>query len=57
MTADGLPLEPEMTLPTGVEVASIRQPNADKTRVQARNAHVPVVVNPGAGVSVTGTGL
>lgn len=42
---------------TGVEVASIRQPNADKTRVQARNAHVPVVVNPGAGVSVTGTGL
>ena len=42
---------------TGVEVASIRQPNADKTRVQARNAHVPVVVNPAAGVSVTGTGL
>ena len=42
---------------TGVEVASIRQPNADKTRVQARNAHVPVVVNPAAGVAVTGTGL
>ena len=42
---------------TGVEVASIRQPNADKTRLQARNAHVPVVVNPAAGVFVTGTGL
>ena len=42
---------------TGVEVASIREPKADKTRVQARNAHVPVVVNPAAGVSVTGTGL
>ena len=42
---------------TGVEIASIRQPNADKTRVQARNAHVPVVVNPAAGVFVTGSGL
>lgn len=42
---------------TGVEIASIRQPNADKTRLQARNAHVPVVVNPKAGVFITGTGL
>lgn len=42
---------------TGVEIASIRQPNADKTRLQARNAHVPVVVNPSAGVFITGTGL
>lgn len=42
---------------TGVEVASIRMPNADKTRLQARNAHVPVIVNPAAGVFVTGTGL
>ena len=42
---------------TGVEIASIRVPNADKTRLQARNAHVPVIVNPAAGVSVTGTGL
>lgn len=42
---------------TGVEIASIREPKADKTRVQARNAHVPVVVNPKAGVFITGTGL
>lgn len=42
---------------TGVEIASIRMPNADKTRLQARNAHVPVIVNPAAGLSVTGTGL
>lgn len=42
---------------TGVEVASIRMPNADKTRLQVRNAHVPVIVNPAAGVFVTGTGL
>lgn len=42
---------------TGVEIASIRMPNADKTRLQARNTHVPVIVNPAAGLSVTGTGL
>lgn len=42
---------------TGVEVASIREARADKTRIQARNPHVPVVVNPAAGVSITGTGL
>ncbi len=42
---------------TGVEVASIRNPSADKTRVQARNPHVPVITNPRAGVFVTGTGL
>lgn len=42
---------------TGVEIASIREPKADKTRVQARNAHVPVVVNAKAGVFITGTGL
>lgn len=42
---------------TGVEIASIREPNADKTRLQARNAHVPVVVNPKAGVFITGTGM
>lgn len=42
---------------TGVEIASIRKPEADKTRIQARNAHVPVVVNPKAGVFITGTGL
>lgn len=41
----------------GVEVASIRQPTADKTRLQARFAHVPVVANPLAGISITGTGL
>lgn len=42
---------------TGVEIASIREAKADKTRLQARNAHVPVVVNPSAGVFITGTGL
>lgn len=41
---------------TGVEVASIRESKADKTRLQARNPHVPVVVNPLAGFHVTGTG-
>lgn len=41
----------------GVELASIREPKADKTRLQARFPHVPVVVNPAAGLFVTGTGL
>ena len=39
---------------TGVEIASIREPKADKTRLQARNPHVPVITNPLAGVTVTG---
>lgn len=39
---------------TGVEVASFRE-NSDKTRLQARNPHVPVVTNPLAGLVVTGT--
>lgn len=41
---------------TGVEVASIRESKADKTRLQARNPHVPVVTNPRAGFVLTGTG-
>lgn len=41
---------------TGVEIASIREPKADKTRLQARNPHVPVVTNPLAGFVITGTG-
>ena len=41
---------------TGVEVASIREPKADKTRLQARNPHVPIVTNPLAGLTITGTG-
>lgn len=41
----------------GIEVASIRDPKGDKTRLQARFPHVPLVVNPGAGVFITGTGL
>lgn len=41
---------------TGVEIASIREPKADKTRLQARNPHVPVVTNPLAGLFLTGTG-
>lgn len=40
---------------TGVEIASIREPKADKTRLQARNVHVPLVVNPLAGFYLTGT--
>lgn len=40
---------------TGVEIASFRE-NADKTRIQARNPHVPVVTNPLAGIFLTGTG-
>lgn len=40
---------------TGVQIASIREPKADKTRIQARNPHVPVVTNPLAGYVVTGT--
>lgn len=40
---------------TGVEIASLREPHADKTRLQARNAHVPIVVNPAAGVWITDT--
>lgn len=41
---------------TGVEIASIREPKADKTRLQARNPHVPIVTNPLAGFIITGTG-
>ncbi|WP_105567133.1 phage major capsid protein [Microbacterium halophytorum] len=41
---------------TGVEIAPIREPKSDKTRLQARNPHVPVVTNPLAGLTMTGTG-
>ncbi|WP_433953609.1 hypothetical protein [Curtobacterium flaccumfaciens] len=41
---------------TGVEIAPIREPKADRTRLQARNVHVPVVTNPNAGFFLTGTG-
>lgn len=40
---------------TGVEIAPIREPKADKTRLQARNVHVPIVTNPLAGFYLTGT--
>lgn len=40
---------------TGVEVATFRE-KSDKTRLQARNPHVPVVTNPLAGFVLTGTG-
>lgn len=41
---------------TGVEIAAVRDvAKGDKTRVQARNPHVPVVTNPLAGFHVTGT--
>lgn len=39
---------------TGVEVATFRE-SADKTKIQARNPHVPVVTNPLAGMVMTGT--
>lgn len=42
---------------TGVEVMTERVAKADKTRLQARNPHVPVVVNPLAGFHVTGTAV
>ena len=50
-------VRPVNGIDTGVEIASIREPKADKTRLQARNPHVPVIVNPSAGVFITGTGL
>lgn len=40
---------------TGVEIATIREPKGDKTRLQARNVHVPIVTNPLAGFYLTGT--
>lgn len=39
---------------TGVEVATFRE-KSDKTRIQVRNAHVPIVTQPRAGFVVTGT--
>lgn len=41
---------------TRVEIASIREPKAEKTRLQARNVHVPIVTDPLAGFYLTGTG-
>lgn len=41
---------------TGVEIASFRE-KSDKTVLQARNPHVPIVTNPLAGLVLTGTGL
>lgn len=40
---------------TGVEIATFRE-KSDKTRIQARNPHVPLVANPLAGFHLTGTG-
>lgn len=40
---------------TGVEVATIRVPEAEKSRLHARNVHVPIVTNPLAGFYLTGT--
>lgn len=40
---------------TGVEIATIREPKADKTRLQARNPHVPIVTNSLAGYVLLGT--
>lgn len=41
---------------TGVEIASFRE-KSDKTLLQARNPHVPIVTNPLAGFVLTGTGI
>jgi hypothetical protein len=40
---------------TGVEIAPIREPKSDKTRLQARNVHVPIVTDPLAAFYLTGT--
>jgi hypothetical protein len=40
---------------TGVEIAAIREGKAEKTRLQARNVHVPIVTDPLAGFYLTGT--
>lgn len=40
---------------TGVEIASIRKAEAEKTRLQARNVHVPIVTDPLAAFYLTGT--
>lgn len=40
---------------TGVEIASIREAKAEKTRLQARNVHVPLVTDPLAAFYLTGT--
>lgn len=41
---------------TGVEIATVRNiALGDKTRLQARNPFVPVITNPLAGITVTGT--
>lgn len=40
---------------TGVEIAAIRVPTSEKTRLQARNVHVPIVTDPLAGFYLTGT--
>lgn len=39
---------------TGVEIHSFRVNEADKSRIQARNPHVPIVTNPLAGYTVSG---
>lgn len=40
---------------TGVEIASIREGKSEKTHLQARNVHVPIVTDPLAAFYVTGT--
>lgn len=40
---------------TGVEIASFRE-KSEKTHLQARNVHVPIVTDPLAGFYLTGTG-
>ncbi|MDF2917717.1 MAG: hypothetical protein K0S70_1934 [Microbacterium sp.] len=40
---------------TGVEIAAIREAKAEKTRLQARNVHVPLVTDPLSAFYLTGT--
>ncbi|MDF2919098.1 MAG: hypothetical protein K0S70_3315 [Microbacterium sp.] len=40
---------------TGVEIASIREAKSEKTRLQARNVHVPIVTDPLSAFYLTGT--
>jgi hypothetical protein len=41
----------------GIEVKTIREDHNDRYRVRARRVTVPVVIEPHAGIAITGTGL
>lgn len=55
--ADEKIASPGYTAQDGVEVKSIRKDETDKYRLRARRVTVPVVLEPRAGIRITGTGL